>query len=110
MSATWIRVARGSAAPLKARTGAASWNPANAGRTFIDISALAPDPVNADTIYTALSIDGVFKSADRGANWTKLATFQLSRDFGSMKQRQAPQHFLNFFPLPHGHGSLRPIF
>jgi hypothetical protein len=22
----------------------------------------------------------------------------------------APQHFLNFFPLPHGHGSLRPIF
>src|SRR5215831_9918504 len=22
--------------------------------------------------------------------------------------RQAPQHFLNFFPLPHGHGSLRP--
>jgi len=20
----------------------------------------------------------------------------------------APQHFLNFFPLPHGHGSLRP--
>jgi len=21
----------------------------------------------------------------------------------------APQHFLNFFPLPQGHGSLRPI-
>ena len=23
---------------------------------------------------------------------------------------QAPQHFLYFLPLPHGHGSLRPIF
>ena len=23
---------------------------------------------------------------------------------------QAPQHFLSFFPLPHGHRSLRPIF
>jgi len=22
----------------------------------------------------------------------------------------APQHFLNFLPLPHGHGSLRPTF
>src|SRR5439155_19572614 len=22
----------------------------------------------------------------------------------------APWHFLNFFPLPHGHGSLRPTF
>ena len=21
-----------------------------------------------------------------------------------------PQHFLNFFPLPHGHGSFRPTF
>ena len=24
--------------------------------------------------------------------------------------RHLPQHFLNFLPLPHGHGSLRPIF
>jgi len=23
---------------------------------------------------------------------------------------QAPQHFLYFFPLPHGQGSFRPIF
>ena len=23
---------------------------------------------------------------------------------------QEPQHFLNFFPLPHGHGSFRPTF
>jgi len=24
--------------------------------------------------------------------------------------RYLPQHFLYFFPLPHGHGSLRPTF
>ena len=23
-------------------------------------------------------------------------------------RRHGPQHFLNFFPLPHGHGSFRP--
>lgn len=23
-------------------------------------------------------------------------------------RRHDPQHFLNFFPLPHGHGSFRP--
>ena len=67
---------------VKSTDGASSWNPANAGRTFVDIRALAPDPVDADTLYSAVSIDGVFKSTDRGANWTRLAAFQLSRDFG----------------------------
>jgi photosystem II stability/assembly factor-like uncharacterized protein len=81
---------------VKSTDGAASWNPANAGRTFIDIRALAPDPVNADTIYTAVSIDGVFKSADRGANWTKLATFQLSRDFGFSGHAYIPSLVIDF--------------
>jgi len=71
---------------VKSTDEAASWNPANAGRTFIDIRALTADPVYADTIYTAVSVDGVFKSADRGANWTKLAAFQLSQDFGFSRQ------------------------
>jgi len=81
---------------VKSTDGAASWNPGNAGRTFIDIRALAPDPVNADTIYTAVSIDGVFKSADRGANWTKLAAFQLSRDFGFSGQAYIRSFVIDF--------------
>jgi hypothetical protein len=28
----------------------------------------------------------------------------------SANDHAAPQHLLYFFPLPHGHGSLRPIF
>jgi photosystem II stability/assembly factor-like uncharacterized protein len=67
---------------VKSTNGAATWNPANAGRTFIDIRVLVPDPVDADTIYTAVGTDGMFKSADWGANWTKLAAFQLSQEFG----------------------------
>ena len=27
-----------------------------------------------------------------------------------LKHQDAPQHFLNFFPLPQGQGSLRPTF
>ena len=46
---------------VKSTDAAASWKPANTGRTFIDIRVLAPDPVNADTIYTVVGIDGVFQ-------------------------------------------------
>src|SRR5205807_885159 len=67
---------------FKSTDGAASWNPANNGRSFVDTRVLAVDPVNAGTIYTAVGTDGVFKSADRGANWAKLAAFQLSPVFG----------------------------
>jgi photosystem II stability/assembly factor-like uncharacterized protein len=67
---------------FKSTDGAASWNPANKGRSFVDTRVLAVDPVNAGTIYTAVGTDGVFKSVDRGANWTKLAAFQLPPVFG----------------------------
>ena len=29
---------------------------------------------------------------------------------GALCTQPAPQHFLYFFPLPHGQGSLRPTF
>src|SRR5262249_17955212 len=31
-----------------------------------------------------------------------------ARDLGIARAQVAPWHFLNFLPLPHGHGSLRP--
>jgi hypothetical protein len=33
----------------------------------------------------------------------------FARACRSERHYPAPQHLLNFFPLPHGHGSLRPI-
>ena len=81
---------------VKSTDGAVSWNTANTGRTFIDIRALAPDPVNADAIYSAVSIDGVFKSTDKGANWTRLATFQLSQDFGFSGQAYVRSFVIDF--------------
>jgi hypothetical protein len=34
---------------------------------------------------------------------------EKARPEGEPAVRHFPQHFLNFLPLPHGHGSLRPI-
>jgi len=67
---------------VKSTDGAASWKPANAGRSFIDVRAMAIDPMNADTMYASIGSDGVFKSVDRGGNWAKLASFQFSAAFG----------------------------
>ena len=63
---------------VKSTDGASSWNPANAGRSFIDLRALAIHPMDADTLYTSIGSDGVFKSVDGGESWQKLAAFRLS--------------------------------
>lgn len=39
-----------------------------------NIEGLTRDPTNHNTIYSASGIDGVFKSTDRGATWTRLST------------------------------------
>jgi hypothetical protein len=65
----------------KSTDGAASRKPANAGRTFIDIRVLAPNPVNADTIVPRLVLT-VCSRALIGEP-TKLAAFQLPSAFFS---------------------------
>jgi hypothetical protein len=44
----------------------------------------------------------------RGSNFNSMARYFRSRASAAMLRYLAPQHFLYFFPLPHGHGSLRP--
>jgi photosystem II stability/assembly factor-like uncharacterized protein len=61
----------------KTTDGGASWSPANAGRNFVDVRALAIHPVDTGVLYAAAGVDGVFKSVDGGENWTRLASFQL---------------------------------
>jgi photosystem II stability/assembly factor-like uncharacterized protein len=73
-----FRLGAGAGGILKSTNAGASWSPANAGRSLIDVRALAIDPVNSGTVYTATGTDGVFKSVDSGASWTKLAAFQFS--------------------------------
>lgn len=62
---------------IKSVNGGASWNVADAGLDSINVGVLTIDPVNASTIYAVPGIDGVFKSIDRGTNWTKLAAIQI---------------------------------
>ncbi|GAB6042317.1 hypothetical protein JCM17961_29930 [Endothiovibrio diazotrophicus] len=53
-----------------------------------------------------------------GTPYPGFAPPRLSREALNADRREcrktdvphAPQHFLYFFPLPHGHGSLRPTF
>ena len=49
-----------------------TWHAAQAGPAITDIPGLAIDPLRPDVVYAAAGADGVFRSADRGANWSKL--------------------------------------
>jgi len=48
-----------------------TWTPTNAGRNMINITVLTADPVDG-TLYAAAGTDGLFKSVDGGAGWSKL--------------------------------------
>jgi photosystem II stability/assembly factor-like uncharacterized protein len=61
---------------LKSSNRGTNWDRADSGLSVMDIRALTVDPVNRATVYTG-GRDGLFKSIDRGENWTKLADFQL---------------------------------
>jgi photosystem II stability/assembly factor-like uncharacterized protein len=62
---------------LKSADGGASWDAADSGLTYIALRALAADPENMSTLYAGLGAGGgIFKTADSGANWSKLAQFQ----------------------------------
>src|SRR5262249_29738085 len=51
----------------------ATWHSANAGPAITDARALAVDPVTPGIVYAA-GAEGVFRSADRGAHWSKLGS------------------------------------
>ena len=53
------------------RDGGATWQSFSGGLPFNKpIVALAPDPVDPETLYAATPESGVFKSTDAGATWT----------------------------------------
>ena len=66
----------------KSTDGGVTWNAADAGLTYVDVRAVAIDPVIPSKIYAgmggATSSIPLFKSADGGASWTSLAQFDLS--------------------------------
>jgi hypothetical protein len=71
----------------KSTDGGATWNAADAGLSYVDVRAVAVDPVNPSRIYAGLSGAAsaipLFRSADGGANWTSFAQFELSYPTGS---------------------------
>jgi len=54
---------------FKSTNGGASWTAANSGLTE-NITSLAIDPLNTNTLYAGTSYRGVFKSADAGSTWS----------------------------------------
>jgi photosystem II stability/assembly factor-like uncharacterized protein len=62
---------------FKSTTRGTDWSQADAGLSDIDIRTLAIHSSNTAIIYAG-GRDGVFKSVDGGANWSKLIAFQLS--------------------------------
>src|SRR6516164_1584550 len=73
-----------------------------AGWTSCNPPRLFPSPRGS---FLRLSLRGV-----EGSVRNRRAVSVSVRRGGADGRLQAPQHFLNFFPLPHGHGSLRPVF
>jgi hypothetical protein len=65
---------------VKSKDGGANWNAADAGLTLIDVRTLAIDPANTSTLYAGMGggAEGVFKSVNGGANWSRLAQFQIT--------------------------------
>src|SRR4051812_38902474 len=68
------RLMSGSAAPhpLATQDGGESWKLVNTGLGSLEIAALAIDPFYTATIYAGTLRDGMFKSIDGGATWSKL--------------------------------------
>jgi photosystem II stability/assembly factor-like uncharacterized protein len=67
---------------VKSTDGGGTWNPADAGLSYVDVHTVAIDPVTPSTIYAGMAGAGssipVFKSADGGASWSNLTQFELS--------------------------------
>ena len=63
----------------KSTDGGATWNAADTGLAYIDVHAVAIDPVIPSNIYAGMGglNTPLFKSVDGGASWTNLAQFQF---------------------------------
>jgi photosystem II stability/assembly factor-like uncharacterized protein len=66
----------------KSTDGGGSWNAVDTALTYIDVRAVAIDPVIPSYIYAGMggAADNIplFKTADGGTSWTSLAQFQLA--------------------------------
>jgi len=70
--AGYVDFSTGVGGVVKSTDAGETWTPANEGRTMIDITVLTVDPADTATVYAAAGTEGLFKSLDNGANWTKL--------------------------------------
>jgi len=65
----------------KSTDGGVTWNAADAGLSYVDVQAVAIDPMIPSKIYAGMGGAGssipLFKSADSGASWTSLAQLDL---------------------------------
>ena len=50
---------------------------------FFGMQAMVVDPVNPSTVYASRAMDGIYKSADCGANWRKVSTGRNSHAMAS---------------------------
>jgi photosystem II stability/assembly factor-like uncharacterized protein len=57
---------------LRSSDGGESWTPAGSGLGARSVVALAVDPSARQTVYAGAD-DGLYKSTDGGATWSKLA-------------------------------------
>ncbi len=53
----------------------AIWNPAHTGLRIAKISTIAAGPWNSERAYLEVSENGVFKTLNRGSNWTRCNDF-----------------------------------
>jgi photosystem II stability/assembly factor-like uncharacterized protein len=59
----------------RSRDGGQTWEFFSAGLPPLDLVALAPDPVDPETLYAGTRQDGVFKSTDAGETWSPVGTW-----------------------------------
>jgi hypothetical protein len=50
---------------------------------FFGMQAMVVDPINPSTIYVGRAMDGIYRSADCGANWTKISIGRNSQAMAS---------------------------
>jgi photosystem II stability/assembly factor-like uncharacterized protein len=67
-----IAYAGTSAGAFRTSNRGGNWLPINSGLGPLPVTCFAIDPTNPATIYAGTGTDGVFKSLDSGASWTRL--------------------------------------
>jgi len=60
---------------MKTTDRGAHWAPANSGISIATISTISSSPWNQSNVYVECYENGVFRSSDGGAAWTRCADF-----------------------------------